>query len=310
MPLVETLPVGRETAQWPVWSTTARLVVTDAAALPAARRLVESELAAVDKACSRFRDNSEIRRLHRAGGRTVRVSPLLAELLGVALRAAERTDGDVDPTIGSAMARLGYDRDFSWLPTCGASVVIRQPAPGWRQVRLEGRHVTVPAGVLLDLGATAKAHAADRCARIVADRCGTGVLVSLGGDLATAGLPPDGGWRIQIRDQPDDPPCVITLPAGVALATSSTRSRSWRHGGRTLHHILDPRTCQPAAPVWRCVSAAAGSCVDANTATTAALVRGRGAPAWLWGQDVPARLVAADGAVLTVGGWPAGTGTP
>ncbi len=305
MSLLETLPVGRDTAQWPIWSTTARLVVTDAGTLRAARRLVEAELKAVDKACGRFRTDAEIRDLHLAAGRTRRVSPLLAEFIGVALDAAERTDGDVDPTIGSALLRLGYDRDFSWLPTCGGSVSIRQPAPGWRQVQLADRHVTMPAGMMLDLGATAKAHAADRCARLVAERCGTGVLVSLGGDIATAGPAPEGGWRIRVQDQPGDAPCVVTLPGGSALATSSTVSRSWRRGGRTLHHILDPRTCQPAAPVWRSVSVAAGSCLTANTASTAALVRGRTALDWLRQQHVPARLVGAQGGIATLGGWPA-----
>jgi thiamine biosynthesis lipoprotein len=307
MPLLETLPVGHDTAQWSVWGTTARLVVTDVAALPAARQLVETELAAIDLACSRFREDSEISALRRAGGRPVQVSPLLAELLGVALRAAEETDGDVDPTVGLALVQLGYDRDFTLVPSNGGIVLVRLPAPGWREVRLTGRDVTVPAGILLDLGATAKAHAADRCAAIVARLCGTGVLVSLGGDIATAGPAPVGGWRIQILDQPDDPPCVVTLPAGTALATSSTRSRRWRRGGRPLHHILDPRTCYPARPVWRSVSVAADTCVAANTATTAALVRGRDAPAWLLQQGVPARLIAAGGDVLTLGGWPSRT---
>jgi thiamine biosynthesis lipoprotein len=91
----------------------------------------------------------------------------------------------------------------------------------------------------------------------------------------------------------------------MAMATSSTISRRWRRGGRLLHHVLDPRTCQPVKPVWRTVSVAAPSCVDANTQSTAALVRGLDAPARLRAEGLPARLVAADGAVCTLGGWPA-----
>jgi FAD:protein FMN transferase len=126
MPLMETLPVGPDTAQWPVWSTTARLVVTDPAKLPAAQAIVEAFLAAVDRACSRFRDDSELRLVSRAAGQPVRVSPLFAELVAVALEAANRTGGDVDPTVGSAMIGLGYDRDFAQLPASspGASVVV------------------------------------------------------------------------------------------------------------------------------------------------------------------------------------------
>jgi len=305
MPLCEALPAGAGTAQWPVWGTTARLVVTDPGRLADARALVEVRLAAVDEACSRFRDDSEIRQVQRAGGRPVRVSPLLADLVAAALAAARRTGGDVDPTIGGAMARLGYDRDLAFVSKNGSWTTVRaEPAPDWRQVHLDGCELTVPAGVLLDLGATAKACTADDCARLVAEECGTGALVSLGGDIATAGPPPDGGWQVLVRDRSGDPECTVTLPAGAALATSSTVSRQWRNSGRLLHHILDPRTCRPALPVWRTVSVCAYRCVDANTLTTAAIVRGSAAPAWLRSLGVPARLVSADRQVTLVGGWP------
>jgi thiamine biosynthesis lipoprotein len=295
-------PVGAVTQQWPIWSTTARIVVHDPAGLPAARRVVDSVLAAVDAACNRFHAHSEVRGLDLARGRPTQVSPLLAELIDTALRAAERTAGDVDPTIGIAMESLGYDRDLALLPADGGAlpVVVRR-APGWHQVRLDGRWVTVPVGVRLDLGAVGKAFAADLCATLVAASCGTGVLVSLGGDIATAGEGPAGGWSVLVRDGPEQPSCVVRLAAGMAMATSSTISRRWRRGGRLLHHVLDPRTCLPVDPVWRTVSVVAPSCVDANTESTAALVRGRTAPGRL---HRPARFVAADGSVRTMGGWP------
>ena len=194
MPLRELLPIGPGIAQWPVWGTTARLVVTDPDQLDAARALVIEHLAAVDRACSRFRSDSEVRLVERNGGQPVRVSPLLAELVAAALRAAQLSDGDVDPTLGGAMRRLGYDRDLSLIPVVGGGFKIRErPAPGWRQVRVDGRTLTMPPGVLLDLGATAKAYTADRCAQLVAERCEVGALVSLGGDIATAGPAPDDG---------------------------------------------------------------------------------------------------------------------
>jgi thiamine biosynthesis lipoprotein len=302
-----TLAVTTDTAQWPVWSTTARLVVTDPDALPAAHRLVRAEVAAVDLAASRFRPDSEVAGLHRAAGRPQRVSPLLAELVAAALTAAERTGGDVDPTVGTAMRRLGYDRDFTLVaPGGGPLRVSIRPAPGWQRVELDGDLLTVPADVLLDLGATAKAVAADRCAALVATGLGIGAMVSLGGDIATAGPGPDGGWRVLVQDRPGDPACTVALPAGHAIASSSTVRRRWRQGGRMLHHVLDPRTCQPAEPVWRTVTVAAPRCVDANTLTTAAVVRGRAAVSWLRALDVPARLVGAAGDVVTTPRWPDG----
>ncbi len=304
MGLVETLPAGPGTAGWSLWSTTARLVVTDPAALDAAGSLVRAELAAVERACSRFRADSELSLLRPAAGRPVEVSPLLAELVGAALAAAARTGGDVDPTVGGPLADLGYDRDIDVVPAEVPCRLVVSPAPGWRHVRLEGRRLTVPPGVRLDLGATAKAVAADRCARLVAGSCGVGVLVSLGGDIATAGPGPAGGWQVLVRDRPGEPATTVRIADGTALATSSTLGRRWTAGGRSLHHILDPRTCLPARPVWRTVSVGAPDCLAANTLSTAAVIRGERAVPWLRSLGVPARLVAADRSVVTLGGWP------
>jgi thiamine biosynthesis lipoprotein len=165
--------------------------------------------------------------------------------------------------------------------------------------------LSVPPDVRLDLGATAKAHTADRAAALVTDRLRTGVLVSLGGDIATAGVAPAGGWRIHVQDRPGEPATTVTLAAGGAIATSSTIGRRWRRGDRALHHVIDPRTCQPAEVVWRTATVAARRCVDANTATTATLVRGRPAVDWLRRRGLPSRLVAAGGEVVTIAGWPA-----
>jgi thiamine biosynthesis lipoprotein ApbE len=304
-------------ASWRALGTLVHLVVTEPSCLPAARTLLEADLAAVDLACSRFRADSEICALQITGqttGQTTsqQVSPLLAEAIAVALRAAELTDGDVDPTVGAAMSAIGYDRDFERIDRTGpAAQLTVRTVPGWREVSLDGRTLTMPAGVQLDLGATAKAWAADRSAARIARQAGCGVLVSLGGDIAVAGPAPRGGWRIRVQDvtgapdeTPEGPYALIAIRDG-GLATSSTKARRWQRGGDVLHHILDPRTGLPAAPVWRTVSVAAASCADANTAATAAVIRGRQAPAWLASLNLPARLVEPDGTVLTVAGWPA-----
>jgi thiamine biosynthesis lipoprotein len=286
-----------------VWGTVARMVVTDPARLDEATALAKAELAAVDEACSRFRDDSELRYACRAG-RPVTVSMLLADLVAAALRAAADTGGDVDPTVGAALCGLGYDRDFAAITGRQVAPAVRVfPTPDWRSVRLRDRELTVPDGVLLDLGATAKAAAADRAATLISERLGTGVLVALGGDIATAGPAPDGGWRVLVQDRPSDPSCLVRLPAGTALATSSTASRAWGRPGQLLHHIVDPRTGRPAPVIWRTVSVAAYSCVRANTLSTAAIVRGHGAPGLLG--RAPSRLVTPDRGVLRLGGWPA-----
>jgi thiamine biosynthesis lipoprotein len=302
-------------ASWRALGTQVRLVVTDSRCLADARSMLCEDLAAVDEACSRFRADSEICALR--GGRGQQVSPLLAEAIAVALRAAELTEGDVDPTVGAAMSAVGYDRDFEQVSPTGPPLAVTVAAvPGWREVRLDGRRLSMPEGVRLDLGATAKAWAADRSAARIAPRVGCGVLVSLGGDIAVAGPAPDGGWRIRVQDvtgSPDDPPdgpyTLIAIRDG-GLATSSTAARRWRRGGDVLHHILDPRTGLPAESAWRTVSVAAGTCADANAASTAAIIRGRRALGWLASLSLPARLVNTAGAVFTVAGWPQDTRDP
>ena len=298
--------------RWPALGSTAELFVADPAALAPARRVVEHELAAIDAACSRFRADSELCSLNAGSGAPVKVSALLAEAVEAALRAAAATDGDVDPTVGPALRFAGYDRDFALLCDTGAPdwAAAATPAPGWRRVRVDrsARIVEAEPGIQLDLGASAKALAADRAARAAAASTGSAVLVNLGGDLALGGETPPDGWAVRVTEDHAAgfaaPGQTILLRAG-GLATSSTTVRRWRRGGHTVHHIIDPSTGLPARVTWRTVSVAAATCVDANAASTAAVIRGPRAPAWLESIGLPARLVGADGVAVTVGAWPA-----
>lgn len=294
-----------------------RLVVTRPTALAEAERAVQDVLEAVDRTCSRFREDSELSRLAGFGGREVNLSPLLADALDAALRAAEATSGAVDPTVGSAVRLAGYDRDFTLVaPSAGAIRLSAVPAPGWRSIELDvdRRRVRIPENVEIDLGATAKAFAADRAsAAVAAVTGGGGVLVSLGGDIATQGEPPPGGWRIQVGEDGgaelyEDAESITVGQAGVA--TSSTQVRRWLRGATTLHHIIDPRTGLPAAGPWRSASVVAASCLDANAASTAAIVLGEDALSWLESTGLPARLVDRHGAVTRIGGWPEPLGVP
>jgi FAD:protein FMN transferase len=299
-----------------VFGTTATLLVTEPASLRAARSVADQELAAVDRACNRFRSDSELSILNAARGSLTPVSELFAELIEAALRAARLTGGAVDPTCGQALAAIGYDRDFALvrapvtMPAAGA-------VPGWRSVRLNRARqvVQLDHGAQLDLGATAKAWAADHCAEAIAAATGSGVLVSLGGDIAVAGQAPPDGWQVRVTDDhaagPEAPGQTVAISSG-GLATSSTTVRTWSADGpgarRRLHHIIDPVTGQPANSCWRTVSVAAGTCADANTASTAAIVRGAAALPWLQAAGLPARLVSRDGSVQTTAGWPADSG--
>jgi thiamine biosynthesis lipoprotein ApbE len=295
---------------WRALGTSVVVAVTDADALEAACDAVALEVDALDRACSRFRDDSDLTRLNDAGGLPVVVSPLLAEAIEVALRAARLTDGDVDPTVGGAMEAIGYGVDFSAIePDRGDFAVNHRAAPGWADVVITGRPalVTLPVGTILDLGATAKALGADRAARAAHAATASGVLVSLGGDIAVAGRPPEHGWPVRVTDDHaahlDAPGQSITVHGG-GLATSTTTVRRWQRGGLPMHHIVDPRTGAPADSPYRTISVAAATCVDANTASTAAIVRGRRGADWLESTGLPSRLVTHDGVVVHLNRWP------
>jgi thiamine biosynthesis lipoprotein ApbE len=290
--------------------TTVVVAVTDAAGRDEAGALLAAELEAIDHSCSRFRDDSELALLNAAAGEWRAVSPLFLRALEVALTAARSTDGVVDPTIGRALRVLGYDRDFAHVAAEGAPLRVRvERAAGWRAIDVDAaaRRVRLPRGVELDLGATAKAFAADRAAVRIASATGAGVIVNLGGDCSIAGPPPVGGWTIRVTDRhdasEDEPGTTIALTTG-GLATSGTTARRWMRGGRPLHHVVDPSTGWPAETAWRTASVAASTCVDANVASTAAIVLGRDAETWLAARGLPARLVAPDGRVVVSGGWP------
>ncbi len=291
------------------WSCTVRLVVDDDRVIAPAAADLTALLDRVDRVASRFRADSELTRANRNAGRPTPVSRLLVDLVGAALDAAAQTDGAVDPTVGLALHRLGYDRDIADVAPDGPAPlpprVPSGPRRTWRDVRLhrEAGLLTVPTGAALDLGATAKAYVADHAAAALAARYGCGVLVELGGDLAVAGHRPD-GWVVTVAEREGDDGQLVLLRHG-GLVTSTTTVRQWRRGGRPVHHIVDPRTGEPAAGPWRTVSVSAPKALAANVASTAAIVLGDGAVHWLEARGLAARLVARDGSVHATADWPA-----
>jgi FAD:protein FMN transferase len=292
----------------PVWSTGAELVVTDPACLFAAVDVLRDEIARTDRLANRFHPKSEISRVNAGAGSAVPVSDDFVQLLFEACRVARATGGAVDPTVGGALARLGYDRDIAQV--AGAAphrLPDAEPVPGWRSVTVDTRAgtVTLPRGAALDLGAAAKARTADMVAERVLHRCGCGVAISMGGDVAVAGPMPSGGFPVGVGDRWDAAPAVVVGVHGGGLATSGTGARRWRVGDHEVHHVVDPGTGLPAASPWRTATVAAASCLDANAAATAALVKGEGAVSWLSALGLGARLVCVDGRVTLVGDWPA-----
>jgi FAD:protein FMN transferase len=278
----------------------------DASELGRARRLTTATLKEVDRTCSRFRPDSDLARANLRDGRWTAVDPLLVAAVEVATGAARLTDGLVHPLLGRTLVSLGYDRDFRLLTDRGPARPVAPPRREvWRDLWVRSEGVRVPSGTALDLGATGKAFAADLVASVLAAELREPALVSVGGDLAVSRAD-DQAWPVVVSERPGGAGVVVHLERG-GLATSSTRVRRWARGGTSYHHLLDPRTGAPASTVWSTATCLGATAAGANTASTAAIVLGDAAPAWLQEHGVTARLVTHDGHVRRVGDWPADT---
>ena len=225
--------------------TTAVLITDHADAACEALEILCAELAAIEGACSRFRADSELVALNEQAGRWTTVSPLLFEVLLVALRVCEQTDGAVDPTVARSVRLVGYDDDFGRLDPDGPPLrVTLRPAPGVGSIEMDRarRRVLVPVGTELDVGATAKAFAADRAARQAARCTGAGVLVGLGGDLSVAGPPPVDGWAIRVTDDHRAPGTVPARTSKSARAVWPPRRRPFALGVGEARHCITSST--------------------------------------------------------------------
>jgi thiamine biosynthesis lipoprotein len=262
----------KSTAQLNALGTTVELIA-EPLALGDALSCLLHELQLIGDACSHLRPDSELMRLPAAGGRWTAATPLFREALRAGVRGAARRRIEIDDARGC---------------------------------------VRVPSDMKIDIAATAKALAADRAAHAAYRATGAGVLVNVGGDIAVAGPAPDGGWPVPVVDDRRGPLDArgetVAIHSG-GLATSRTAERRWSTAGDgKVHHILDPGKGAPAAGDWRTVSVRAASCVDANTASSLAIVAGSVAPMWLESLELPARLVGTDGSVVLTSGWPGAEG--
>jgi len=260
----------------------------------------------IDDACNRFRDDSEISRLNARAGATVSISATFELALDAASLARDATDGLCDPSVLPALLAMGYNVDYDELKTRDdatlAPPVKGAGASAFELDRLD-HTVTLSPGCQLDLGASAKALAADLVANDVAPT--GGVVVEVGGDVAVRGRGPQGLWAIGLSDDLElhgNEPRVAIDNGGIA--TSSTTTRTWHASGQLVNHIVDPRTGSFAAGPYTTATVSAGSCVLANAFATASL---------LWGEDAAyhvaqagwaGRFVRGDGTIEFVGGWP------
>jgi thiamine biosynthesis lipoprotein len=262
-------------------------LLVDADDAASALDAAEQEFHRLEALLSRFRDCSELSQLNRE--RAIDAGPDLLRVVELALDARGRTGGRFDPTVHDALVAAGYDRTFDDVPR-DVGQPPAQAVPAGGGVHVDGSRVELDPGVRLDLGGIGKGYAAERAAELLATAgpC----LVNAGGDVATRG----GTWPVGVES--------LTLElAGAGLATSGRDRRRWRRDGRELHHLIDPRTGEPALTDVLRVTVVAADAIEAEVRAKALFLAGaHGAVAEADADGTPAVVVRDDGRMVLAGG--------
>lgn len=247
---------------------------------PDAEALARALLDELESRWSRFIETSDISRLNLAAGRPIHVAPTTVALLEKIADAYEITGGRFDPTVLPALVDAGYltSIDDPVAHTSLPDSATFAPHRGFSFTHLlldGGCCITLPEGMAIDAGGLGKGLAADLVVAELLGRGARGALVSVGGDLAAAGHPPESdGWRLDV-EHPFCPTRVLAriMFSGGGVATSSTRIRRWSNNGEQ-HHLIDPTTGKPSQSDLVAVTVI-GSCGwEAEAHATALLLGG------------------------------------
>jgi thiamine biosynthesis lipoprotein len=254
-------------------------LLLDAPQGDAALVAAEAEFHRLDKLLSRFRPDSELSRLNAEG--SIDAGPDLVRVVRLSLEARNATSGLFDPTVHDALVAAGYDRTFDEIEAHGEDA---RPRACGGKIAIDGNRIELERGVRIDLGGIAKGDAVDQAAEMLAPAgpC----LVNAGGDLAVRG----GSWPVAVEH------LTVLLERG-AIATSGTDRRRWTRNGREQHHLIDPRTGEPARSPFLRVSAVGATAVEAEVLAKTVFL-GDEATA----RHHPCVLVRADGSVELTGG--------
>lgn len=262
------------------------------------------------EACwSRFLPTSDISRLNLADGRPVPVDPATITLVGTMIEAWRATEHRFDPTILPALMGAGYRASIEnpRLVTILRSGAIhvggfddREATIDHVEIDRDAGTVRLPPGIAIDAGGIGKGLAADLSVAHALRSGADGAMTSIGGDISIGGHRPEGGWRVHVEHPEADHGVIGTIAVtGGGVATSSTRSRRWRHDGTERHHVIDPYSGAPSTTDLSSVTVVACSGWLAEAHATASLLTGsRDVIEYLGRHDLSGLAVAADGRVL------------
>jgi thiamine biosynthesis lipoprotein len=251
-----------------------------------------SEALRIEHKFSRYRDDNVVHAIHHAAGRPVPVDEETALLIDYAVTLHELSGGRFDLTSGALRRVWTFDgREHTPDP---AAIAAALQQVGWTRVEWHDRTLTLPAGMEIDFGGLGKEYAVDRAAARIAALTGAAFLLNFGGDLyATGPRRGERPWIIGVEDPGrigEDGPARVELTHG-AVATSGDARRYVTVAGRRLGHILDPHTGWPVENAPRSATVMAGTCIEAGSLATLAILSGPDAERFLTEQGVQHWLV-------------------
>ncbi len=259
-----------------------RLYAADRAQTDVAATRAKAEIARLETAYSRYRDDSITARINAAAGDAegIEVDEETAGLLDYAAAAYEQSDGLFDLTSG--VLRRAWNFKSERIPR-KKEIAELLPLVGWDKVLWRRPRMALPiAGMELDFGGFVKEYTADCAAQTCRDAGIQHGLVELGGDIVVIGPHPDGSaWVVGVRNPRAVEKAIayVELAEG-AIATSGDYERFMQVNGKRYCHILNPRTGWPAR-FLSSVSVLAPQCLIAGTATTVAILKEKLGPVWL-----------------------------
>ena len=230
-----------------------------------------------EKMLSRTVEGSDVWQINHAEGKPVEVSEDTAAILQCAKRIGELSGGAFDVTIAPVSTMWDFTSGEAVLPDAG-EIAEAAALVDYTKISLNGNTVTIPAGMMIDLGGIAKGYIADRVKDYLVRRGVKYAILSFGGNIVAIGeKKPDGNvWKVGIQDidKPTGDQMLVSRNTGGSTVTSGIYERGFDLDGVRYHHLLSSETGWPVQNELASVTIVSESSMEGDALSTTAFVLG------------------------------------
>ena len=230
-----------------------------------------------EKILSRTVEGSDVWRINHAKGETVEVSDDTMNILRCAQEISEKSGGAFDVTIAPVSTMWNFTKEPHELPDA-EELSKAAEFVDYTRMKLEGNKVTLPEGMMIDLGGIAKGYIADQVKAYLEKQGVKYAILSFGGNIVAIGSEkPDGTpWKVGIQDidKPTGEHMLVSLNKGGSTVTSGTYERGFDLDGVRYHHLLSAETGWPVQNELASVTIFSESSMEGDALSTTAFVLG------------------------------------